>query len=167
MMRGFAVDLHSMGRNKSIDALTLEGAVKKTLPNTPLSKDNTPYSLRELVCYVCDYAIKSLFFKLPDENVFDLLKKSSIFTVACSCKAIHRILAKNKKNSASPPLNNFGVAVGGKSIVPDNHLQVCEGPGIEKRCCYALLQEFLAQATTVISYHFVSGKWILSLSWEI
>jgi hypothetical protein len=67
----------------------------------------------------------NLVFKLSCENVFDVLKSSSLFTVACSCKAIHRKLAKYMKNSAAPPLNDFGVAVGGKSLVPDNHLHVC------------------------------------------
>jgi hypothetical protein len=49
-----------------------------------------------------------------------------------SSQCIHRKLAKYKKNSVSPSLNDFGVAVRGKQLVPDNHLHVCEGPEIEK-----------------------------------
>jgi hypothetical protein len=100
---------------------------------------------------------------LTEENITE----SDTVIEFWSSHCIHRKLAKYKKNSESPSLNDFGVAARGKPLGPDSHLHVCEGPGIEKRHCYALLHEFLAQAPTVISHHFVPGKWILSLSWEI
>jgi hypothetical protein len=44
-----------------------------------------------------------------------------------SSQCIQRKLAKFKKNCVPPSLNDFGVAVRGKSLVPDNRLHVCRG----------------------------------------
>jgi hypothetical protein len=93
-----------MGRNKSMNALTLEGSVKDPFAKHPPQEDNTPYSLTELPWYTCDYAIKPPVFKLPVEKVFDLLKNSSTFTVVCSCKTLHMKITEYTKNSTFPPL---------------------------------------------------------------
>jgi hypothetical protein len=61
---------------------------KSFLQHSRHQDDNVPYSLRELVLYMCDYEIRPRVFKLPVENGFDLLKDSSAFTVACSCKTL-------------------------------------------------------------------------------
>jgi hypothetical protein len=61
----------------------VEGAAKDLLAKLASGRQHFN-SLRELVWYMCDYAVKSPVFKLPVEKVSDLLKSSSTFTVACS-----------------------------------------------------------------------------------
>jgi hypothetical protein len=107
---------------------TLEGAVKDLFAKHPPGEDKTLYSMRELVQYMCDDAINSPVFKLPVEKVYDVLKNSSTFTVACSCKTLKRKIAKYNKNRELPPLHDFGVAVGRKPLVPDNNIpQLVDG----------------------------------------
>jgi hypothetical protein len=85
------------------DALTLEGAVKDLFVKHPPREDETLYTLKELVQYICDSTIASPVFKLPIEKVFHLLKQSSTFTVACSCKTLQRNISKYNKNRELPP----------------------------------------------------------------